>query len=144
MAENKTQPTKKDAVKYINSIKDIQLKEDCLKLASIMEKATGEKPVMWGASVVGFGKVHYIYKSGRQGDWMKTAFAVRSGKISVYIFPDIDNYPVELGKLGKHSRGRACLYIRRLADIDIKTLTFMITDSVKKFKSGVYKAPGAE
>ncbi|PKL92074.1 MAG: hypothetical protein CVV21_04820 [Candidatus Goldiibacteriota bacterium HGW-Goldbacteria-1] len=144
MAENKTQPTKKDAMKYINSIKDIQLKEDCLKLASIMEKAAGEKPVMWGPSIVGFGKVHYIYKSGRQGDWMKTAFAARKGKISVYIFPNIDDYPVELGKLGKHSRGRACLYIRRLSDIDITTLAFMITDSVKKFKSGVYKAPGVK
>jgi len=144
MTKNKTQPLKKDALKFINSVKDKEMKQDCQTLVSIMQKATGKKPVMWGPSIVGFGKVHYIYASGREGDWMKVAFSPRKGKLSVYIFPNIDDYPKQLANLGKHSRGRACLYIKRLSEINIKELTFMINDSVKKFKSGVYKAPGVK
>jgi hypothetical protein len=140
MAENKTKPSKKSAAEFINSIKDKEMKSDCLKLASIMKKATGEGPVMWGASVVGFGNVHYVYKSGREGDWMKTAFAPRKKNLTVYIFPGLEEYKQDMVKLGKYKTGMSCLYIRRLSDVDIKVLERIIVKSVKRFKSGVFKA----
>ena len=140
MAENKTKPTKKSAIEFINSIKDKKMKADCLKLASIMKKATGDKPVMWGPSIVGFGNVHYVYKSGREGDWMRTAFAPRKNMLTVYFFPSLDEYKSDMVKLGKYKTGISCLYIRRLEDIDIKVLERMIVKSVKKFKAGVFKA----
>lgn len=139
MAELKTKATKVSAVKFIDAIKDDGVRADCKKISAIMKKAAGEKPVMWGASIVGFGKAHFISKSGREVDWMKTAFSPRKNYISVYIIPGLQKYRAELEKLGKHSQGKGCLYIKKLSDINIAVLTRIINDSVKSLKSGVYR-----
>lgn len=142
MAEPKTKPNDASVTDFLNAIKDEQVRQDCLMIAEIMQKATNAQPQMWGDNIVGFGSYHYKYASGREGDWMLTAFAPRKQNITLYIYPGFANYDELMAQLGKHSGGKSCVYIKRLADIHLPTLKKLITASVKHTRKT--HAPGKQ
>lgn len=131
MAETKTKPTKVSVTAYINAIEDPERRKDCKTLVTMMTKVTTAKPKMWGPSIIGFGSYHYKYDSGHEGDSCVVGFASRAAAISVYIMGDFPERSTLLGKLGKHKMAKACLYIRRLADVDLAVLEKLVAGSVK-------------
>lgn len=135
MAEAKTRPTKVKVTDFLNKIPDAERREDCFAVAKIMEEITGEKPQMWGPSIVGFGTYHYKYASGREGDWPVAAFSPRKGDLTLYLMPGFENRDELMSKLGKHKTGVSCLYVKRLSDIHIPTLKKLIKASVKDLQA---------
>ncbi len=131
MAENKTQPTDASVEAFLNSVPDEKKRADSFRLVQIMREETGEEPVMWGDSIVGFGSVHYKYASGREGDMGVTGFSPRKASLTIYIVPGFDRYGDLLGRLGKYTTSKVCLYVKRLSDVDEATLRELIRDSVK-------------
>src|SRR5262245_30555660 len=134
MAELKTKRNEDSVDDFLNAIKDEQVREDCRTIADIMEKATKAKPQMWGSGIVGFGNYHYKYASGREGDWMLIAFSPRKQNITLYIHSGFEGYDELMVKLGKHSCGKACIYIKRLSDVHLPTLKKIINASVKHMR----------
>lgn len=132
MAELKTKPTKASVKEFFNQIPDKERRDDCIAVAKMMEEITGEKPKMWGPSIVGFGTYHYKYASGREGDWPISAFSPRKKDLTLYIMMGFEKQPELMKQLGKHSTGKSCLYIKRLSDIHIPTLKKLIKSSVKQ------------
>jgi len=131
MADLKTRQTDASVEAFLGTIADDTRREECLTVAKIMEKATGAKPRMWGASIIGFGSYHYKYESGREGDWFLTGFSPRKQDLTLYIMNGVERYPALMRKLGKHKTGKSCLYIRRLSDIDLQVLEELIGQSVR-------------
>jgi len=131
MAELKTKRNDASVDDFLNAIKDEQVRKDCWTIAEIMQKATKAKAQMWGSSIVGFGSFRYKYASGREGDWMLAAFSPRKQNITLYIWPGFDGYGELMAQLGKHSGGKACIYIKRLSDVHLPTLKKLINGSVK-------------
>jgi hypothetical protein len=129
MAENKTKPTKVSVASYIAALPDEAKRADAKALVKMMQGATGEKPAMWGPSIIGFGSVHYVYESGREGDMPLVGFSPR--KPALVLYGVARTSEAMLGKLGKHSTGKGCLYIKKLADVDLKVLEKMIAFAVK-------------
>lgn len=135
MAELKTQPTKASVEKFIASVEDEAKRQDCRKLAEIMERVTGAKAVMWGPSIVGFGSYRYRYASGREGDWMLAGFAPRKRDLTVYVMAGFKGVEKTLAKLGKHKKSSGgCLYVKRLSDIDLEVLEQLVSDSVDRLQ----------
>ena len=134
MAEPKTKPTKASVKEFLNQIPDKERREDCFAVAKIMEEITGDKPKMWGPSIVGFGTYHYKYASGREGDWPVTAFSPRKKDLTLYIMMGFQKHTELMQKLGKHSTGKSCLYIKRLSDIHVPTLKKLIKTSLKELR----------
>ena len=134
MAENKTQATGASVTAFINSIDDKQKRADVRKVAAMMRKATGKRAKMWGPSIVGYGTYHYKYASGREGDFLMTGFSPRKQALSVYIMPGFAHFETLMNKLGKYKTGKSCLYIKRLSDVDEKTLEQLIIRSVKHMR----------
>ena len=134
MAEQKTKPTKEKVEDFLNRITDAQRREDCFAVAKIMEEITGEKPTMWGPSIVGFGVYHYKYASGREGDWLITGFSPRKQDLTLYIMPGFAEYGDLMKELGKYRSAKSCLYIKRLSDVHVPTLKKLIRQSVKSIK----------
>jgi len=134
MAELKTKVNKASVDKFLKTVKDESVREDCYKILEIMQKATKAEPKMWGTSIVGFGSYHYKYASGREGDWMLTGFSPRKQNLTLYIMPGFDEYDSLMKKLGKHTTGKSCLYIKKLHDVDMKVLKVLVVKSVKKMK----------
>ena len=133
MAENKTKATPASVESYFSSIEDEARRNDCEALTELMTKATNQPPTMWGTSIVGFGTYHYKYESGREGDACLTGFSSRKGDISVYL----TSFPGQaelLAKLGKHKMGKACLYIRKLSDVDLTVLEQLVVGCVAELK----------
>lgn len=127
MAEVKTKPTKESVIKFLKSVEPEQKRLDSLALLKIFTEATGEKPMLWGTSMVGFGKYHYKSEKSRQeGDWFHVGFSPRKQNLALYILAWKMEEPKELAKLGKYKRGGGCLYINRLSDIDQKVLAKMV------------------
>jgi len=135
MAEMKTKPTNESVEKFLNKVSDEERRADCFAVAKIMEEITGEKPKMWGPSIVGFGSYHYKYASGREGDWPITGFSPRKKDLTLYLMMGFEKYKDLLEKLGKHSGGKSCLYINRLSDVHVPTLKKLIKASVKDLKA---------
>jgi len=135
MAELKTKPNKVSVEKFLKSIKDEKKREDSFKVLELMKKITKEDPIMWGPSIVGFGKYHYKYASGREGDWFLTGFSPRKQNLTLYIMSGFKRYNELMKKLGKHKTGSSCLYINKLEDIDMKVLKELIKESVKYMKT---------
>lgn len=133
MAEQKTKPTKQSVQEFIDAVADEQMRDDCAVLIKMMKKITGENPVMWGPSIVGFGSYHYKYASGHEGDACLAAFSPRKPNLTVYAMALEGSQPL-LEKLGKHKATKGCIYIKRLADVDLKVLEKIITESVKETK----------
>ena len=131
MAENKTKPTKVSATAFINALADPARRADAKTLVRMMQSATGEKPKTWGPSIIGFGSYHYRYESGREGDMPLVAFSPRKPATVLYGVTGPSESKALLVKLGKHTTGKGCLYIKTLADVDQKILGSMIAKAVK-------------
>jgi hypothetical protein len=131
VADNKTQPTKASVTAYINAIEDTQRRADVRKVAAMMRKATGKRARMWGPGIVGYGTYHYKYASGREGDFMITGFASRKQALTVYIMPGFERFDALMGKLGRYTTGKSCLYIKRLSEVDKTVLERLINASVQ-------------
>lgn len=134
MAELKTRPTNESVDAFLDKVDDPQKRKDCYTIRKLMGKATGQPAVMWGPSIVGFGSRHLKYASGRELDWPIMAFSPRKQNLTLYItegYDDYKNYSDLLAKLGKHSTSKACLYIKRLSDVDLGVLTALINKSAK-------------
>lgn len=135
MAELKTQKNDANVEGFINSIDDDPKRLDCLKLLEVFDECTGEKPAMWGKSMVGYGSYHYkSERSSQEGDWMMTGFSPRKQNLTIYIIPGFSKYQNELAKLGKHKTSVSCLYIKRLSDINLEILKKIISDSFVTMK----------
>lgn len=142
-AEAKTKPTKEKVKDFLNRIPDATRREDCFVVAQIMEEITGEKPQMWGPSIVGFGTYRYKYASGREGDWPVAAFSPRKTDLTVYLGISFEKKDELLSQLGKHKTGKSCLYIKRLSDVHMPTLKKLIKASVKDVKTHSKSAKSA-
>ena len=129
MAELKTKLNDGSVDDFINTIDDLQKREDSIKIIKLMKEITGETPKMWGSSIVGFGQYHYKYHSGREGDWMKTGFSPRKQNLTIYAMCNVNKYSQLLSKLGKHKTGKGCLYIKKLDDIDRDILKELVTET---------------
>jgi hypothetical protein len=130
VSEPKTKPTEVSAESHIAAIAKDEQRNDAQTLLALMRKVTRQEPVMWGPSIVGFGSYHYKYASGHEGDSALTGFAVRGSELVVYIAPDFEGRDVLLAKLGKHKTGKVCVYIRRLANVDLTVLETLIARSI--------------
>lgn len=135
MAELKTKVNDASVEDFLNAIEDEQKRADCYAISKMMQQATRAKPKMWGNSIVGFGAYHYVYASGRGGDWPLVALSPRKGNITVYIMAGFDQYDDLMKKLGKHKTGKSCLYIKSLADVDKGVLKDLIRQSVAHMKT---------
>src|SRR5438132_13840756 len=134
MTENKTKETGASVDRYVGSIKDESRRKDCETLAKLMSRATNQPPKMWGTSIVGFGSYHYKYESGREGDSCLTGFSSRKGDISIYLTSDFPARDQLLARLGKHKTAKACLYVGKLADVDLKILEKLVANSAAEVK----------
>jgi hypothetical protein len=130
-AERKTKLTGASVEEFIDSLDNEQMRDDCRTIAAMMEKATRARPEMWGSSIVGFGRYTWYGASGKGVEWMITAFAPRKTNLTVYLWPQFDGRQELLGRLGKHSCGKGCLYIKRLSDVHLPTLKTLIEASVQ-------------
>ena len=135
MADNKTKPTDADVQTYIATVENERRREDSLVLLSMMDRITGFKPQMWGDSIVGYGRYRYKYKSGHGGEFFLTGFSPRKTAMTVYVMPGFKPYGHLLVKLGRHRHSVSCLYITRLANIDLSVLETIIADSVERMKA---------
>jgi len=133
-AKNKTVGTDGDVADFIGGITDDTKREDSQVLMDLMSKVTGAAPKMWGPSIVGFGDRHMVYESGREVDWFLVGFSPRKQNLTLYIMDGFDNYDDLLGRLGKHTTGKSCLYVKRLEQIDMDVLTELVTESVQSVK----------
>ncbi|HKO96538.1 MAG TPA: DUF1801 domain-containing protein [Pyrinomonadaceae bacterium] len=134
MSKLKTKPTRVIAESHIAAITNEEQRSDAQTLVALMRRVTGQEPVMWGPTIVGFGSYHYKYASGHEGDSAIAGFAVRGRELVVYIAPDFEGRDALLAKLGKHKTGKVCVYMRRLADVDLKVLETLVTRSVADTK----------
>lgn len=131
MSENKTKETSASVEDYLNQVEHPRRREDALALNEIFKDVTGWQPRMWGPTIVGYGSYHYVYKTGREGDFLATGFAPRKQNLSVYIMPGYADFSDILADLGKHKHGRSCLYINKLADVDTDVLKRLIEAGLK-------------
>jgi hypothetical protein len=133
LAVIKTKPTAASVEDFINSVKDEQQRKDSFALLEMMQKATGEEPVLWSSSIIGFGNKRYkSAATGREVDWLLIGFAPRKANLSLYLTMDIKKHAAALKKLGKHKTGVGCLYINKLEEVDVKVLKGLIDVSLKQ------------
>jgi hypothetical protein len=130
MADNKTKPTKLGVAAFIDALTDPLRRSEAKALIKLMQNAAGEKPQMWGPSIIGFGSCHYKYESGREGDMPVIAFSPRKAATVLYGVTGFGEATALLAKLGKHSTGKGCLYIKKLADVDQHILETLIVKSL--------------
>jgi hypothetical protein len=132
LAEIKTKETSVNVDDFINTLKDEKQRKDCLTLVKLMQKATKEKPKMWGSLIIGFGnKIYKSPASGREVEWFKIGFSPRKANLSLNLVIDIKKHAATLKKLGKHKTGMGCLYINKLEDVDLKVLEGLIEVAAK-------------
>ena len=129
MAANKTQATTASVTDFIETVEHEQKKKDAYVLLELMTSITNEKGVLWGTNLIGFGNYHYKYESGREGDFFKVGFSPRKTAISIYIIPGFERYDELMQQLGKFKTGTSCLYVNKLADIDLTILKQLIEQS---------------
>ena len=143
MAANKTHATALPVASFLAAIEDPNRRADCQILANLMQQITQQPAVIWGngndsgifTNMVGFGRYHYKYASGTEGDWFQTGFANRKTDITIYIMSGFEAVPELMAKLGKYKNSKGCLYIKKLADIDQQVLTELISYSVKHIQT---------
>lgn len=129
MAENKTKPTGAAVDAFLDGVADSQRREDAHAMRALMERVSGAPAAMWGPSIVGFGSYHYKYESGREGDSCRIGFSPRAKELVLYGL-GVARQPELLDKLGKHTTGKGCLYIKRLADVDQAVLERLVTEGL--------------
>jgi hypothetical protein len=130
MAENQTKATKESVPEFIGALTDESRRADAKALVKLMQSVTGEKPKMWGPSIIGFGSYHYVYESGREGDMPVIGFSPRKAATVVYGAMGFGEAEELLAKLGKHTTGKGCLYIKKLSDVDHKVLETLVSKAV--------------
>lgn len=136
MYKAKTKPTQVSPKSYLDGIEDAERRKDCRQLAALMKRVTGCGAKMWGPSIVGFGSYHFKYDSGHEGDCPIAGFSSRKGDITIYLAPGyLANARETLFRLGKHKAGKACLYIKRLSEVQIPVLEHLIAGSVAETRS---------
>ena len=126
MSGNKTVETAASVEAFLAGVEPKQRAEDAVALEAFFRDVTGFEPRMWGESIVGYGRYHYVYKSGREGDFLATGFAPRKAQLSIYIMPGYADFGEILSRLGKHKIGKSCLYVNKLADIDMDVLAELV------------------
>lgn len=132
VAQIKTKPTEVRVEDFINALPDEQKRQDSFVLLELMQKVSGEAPKMWGASMIGFGDKRYKSPAtGREVDWFKIGFAPRKSNLTLYLITSLKEQADALKKLGKHKVGGGCLYINKLADVDLKVLATLIKAGLK-------------
>lgn len=135
MAELKTKRNAASVQAFLNTVENAQKRQDSFVILDLMREVTGAEPEMWGDSIVGFGSYHYKYASGRAADWPLTGFSPRKQNLTLYIMAGFEQYDELLRRLGKHTTGSACLYIKKLADIDLEVLRELVAQSVEHMKA---------
>ena len=132
--ELKTKVNDASVTKFLESVADEGKRKEAFEILKLMKQATREEPKMWGTSIIGFGSYHYKGAGGREGNWMLTGFSPRKQALTVYLNHGFDAHTDLLKKLGKHTTGMGCLYIKKLDDVDRKVLKKLVTASVKRMK----------
>lgn len=135
MSEPKTRKNDASVLDFLNAVDHDKRREDSLRILEIMTDVTGEEAVMWGPSIVGFGSYHYVYKSGREGDWMLTGFSPRKQALTLYIMSGFSRFDELMEKLGTFKTGKSCLYVKNLEDIDESILRELIKASIEHVKN---------
>ena len=131
MSDLKTKPTGASVIEFLNTVEHPVKRADSLTLLEMMKEITDDEPNMWGPSIVGFGEYHYKYPTGREGDWFKVGFSPRKRSLTVYLMTGAKKEEELLRKLGKHRTGVGCLYINKLADVDLDVLKEIIKRSIE-------------
>ncbi len=129
--QNKTVATDASVEEFLAAVDHPRRREDGLALDALFREVTGFQPRMWGPTMVGYGWYHYKYKTGREGDFLATGFSPRKANLSIYIMPGYADFSEILGRLGKHKTGVSCLYVNKLADIDMDVLAELIRAGLK-------------
>ena len=130
MSDLKTRPTDASVEAFLDAVDDERRRSDARVVAGMMAEITGSTGVMWGSSIVGFGTYHYRYASGREGTFFETGFSPRKRALTLYVMAGFSEYEDLLGRLGRHTTGKSCLYVRRLADVDLDVLRDLLARSV--------------
>ena len=130
---NKTVPTELDPADFVAAVEHDGRRADAEVLLDLMERVTGCPPKMWGPSIVGYDQYHYVYESGREGDFMKVGFSPRKANMVLYLLPGYDDAGEMLDRLGKHKIGKSCLYVNKLADVDLDVLEELIVTAHRSF-----------
>ena len=130
MATNKTAPNQNDPAAFIAAVEHDTRRADAEVLLEMMRRVTGCEPKMWGPTIIGFGSYHYKYDSGREGDMLITGFSPRKANLVLYILPGYEDLGDVLAELGKHKIGKSCLYVNKLADVDLEVLEKIVADGV--------------
>lgn len=134
MSDLKTRPTDASVEAFIDAVEHPRRREDARTLLELMHRVTGEEPVMWGPSIVGYGSYHYRYASGQEADWPVVGFSPRKQNLSIYIMTGFEASDELLSRLGKHKTGKSCLYVNKLADVDLDVLEALVRASVAAMK----------
>lgn len=135
MAKNKTAPTSLSVTDFINAVDDEQKRKDSFDLVALMRSISGNEPKMWGPSIIGFGSYHYRYASGHEGDAPLIGFSPRKAAISLYVFTGLDQHQHLLTSLGKFKMGKACIYVKKLSDIDQSQLKALMKETIAYLQS---------
>ena len=135
MTENKTQQTEVSPADFIASVENQTRQADAEVLLEMMKRVTGYEPKMWGPSIIGFGRYHYKYESGREGDMLVTGFSPRKANMVLYVLPGYEDLGDQLAGLGKHKVGKSCLYVNKLADVNLEVLERIVADGVATMRS---------
>ncbi len=135
MAELKTKKTGGNVRDFLNSVENEQRRKDARVVARIMKRVTGARPEMWGPSIVGYGHYHYVYDSGRENDWFLTGYSPRKQALTLYIMSGFEGKESLMKKLGKHSTGKSCLYIKKIEDVDLEVLEEIVRRSVETIRA---------
>ncbi len=130
MADVKTKPTPVDVAAFIDAVENPVRRADAQTVCAMLERITGESPRMWGASIIGFGSYHYRYDSGHEGDMCRLGFSPRKAQLVLYVLSDTPEEAEKLARLGKHKTGKSCLYINKLADVDMAVLEEIARDAL--------------
>ena len=131
----KTKPTVASVEVFLEAVEHDTRRSDGFALLDLFNRITGWKPTMWGPSIIGYGRYHYRYSSGREGDFLVTGFSPRKSSLSIYIMPGYRDMTEKLARLGKHKIGRSCLYINKLGDVDLDVLEEIILDGIAYMKT---------
>lgn len=132
MAANKTVRTEASVQEYLDGIKDAARRRGCETLVGLLQRVTGKAPAMWGPSIIGFGSYHYKYASGREGDSCLLGLSSRAAAITLYAMGGMDEHDDLLTRLGNHTRGKGCLYIKSVDDVDLRVLESLLRKSVER------------
>jgi hypothetical protein len=140
MSTLKTLPTDASAEDFLNTVEDETQRKDSFKLLELFKRVTGKEPVMWGTAIVGFGKYHYkSERSSQEGDWPLAGFSPRKQNLTLYVMPGFNKLEDLLEKLGKHKTSKACLYIKRLSEVDMSVLEQIVARSYEEAKKQYLK-----